>query len=129
MDASRTTRLQEALNNDPESQQASQFWNTNRKLDMGNSALLFRIQTGQVKEIERGYQDFDPLVRSDMQIHAPAGELDKFHERVPKPFYLDLWGATVHHGFKVGGDLETVYAYYPAIRRFFDVMREVTHNA
>ena len=129
MDVSRTTRLQEALNNDAEFQQASRFWNKNLKLDMGNSALLFRIQTGQVTEIERGYQDFDPLMRSDIQIHAPAGQWDKFLERVSKPFYLDLWGATVHHGVKVGGDLEKVYAYYPAIRRFFDVMREVTHNA
>ena len=128
MDASRTTRLQEALNNDAEFQQASRFWNTNLKLDMGNNALLFRIQTGQVTEIERGYQDFDLLVPSDIQIHAPAEQWDKFLQLVPKPFYLDLWGATVHHGFKVGGDLEKMYAYYPAVRRFFDVMREVTHN-
>ena len=112
MDASRSTGLQEALNYDPEFQQASQFGNMNLRLDMGNSALLIRIRNSQVTEIELGYQDFDLLVPSKIQIHAPAGQWNKFLERMRKPSYLDLCGAMFHHGFKMDGDLEKLYTYY-----------------
>jgi hypothetical protein len=44
-------------------------------------------------------------------------------ETVPQPFYQDLFGATVHHGFTLGGDIEDVGPYYPAIQRVIALMR------
>ena len=60
-------------------------------------------------------------------VSAPTSEWQQFLERVPKPFYVDLWGAMTHHGFKASGDMESLYAYYPAVRRLFDIMRALAN--
>ena len=42
---------------------------------------------------------------------------------MPKPFYQDLYAATIHHGFSVAGDTLDYCAYYPALRRLIELMR------
>ena len=124
--ASRIARLKEALNNDPEFLLTARMWNASVRLNMEKDALLVKIHDGKVIDIEAGHYDFDLLTPGDVFITAPYEDWQKFLAPVPKPFYVDLWGATIHHGFRITGDMETFYAYYPALRRFFDVMREVT---
>jgi hypothetical protein len=41
----------------------------------------------------------------------------------PPPFYHDLFGATVHHGFKIEGEMLDVNPYYAAIRRLIELLR------
>ena len=38
--------------------------------------------------------------------------------------YHDWFAASFHHEFTLGGDLESAYAYYYAIRRINAIMRE-----
>ena len=127
--AMRFNGLQEVVNADPEFRIAARFWNATVRLDMDGDALLLRIEKGQIAEVVTGAQVFAFLTPVNIIIVASAVEWQKFLEPIPKPFYVDLWGATAHHGFQVGGDMESMYAYYPAIRRLFDIMRTVTHRA
>lgn len=120
-------KLQEVANSDPEFRLAARFWNTALRLEMGAEALLLRIEKGQIAELLSGHQAFAFLTPVNIIVSAPTSDWQKFLERVPKPFYVDLWGTMTHHGFKVGGDMESLYAYYPAVRRLFDIMRALAH--
>lgn len=120
-------KLQEVANRDPEFRLAARFWNTALRLEMGNEALLLRIEKGQIAELLSGHQAFAFLTQVNIVVSAPTNDWQKFLERIPKPFYVDLWGAMTHHGFKVGGDMESLYAYYPAVRRLFDIMRTLAN--
>jgi hypothetical protein len=120
-------KLPAAANNDPEFRITARFWNSTLRLDMGDVPLLIRIEKGQITEVVSGEHAFSLLTPANIIISAPAAEWQKFLERIPKPFYVDLWGATAYHGFKVGGDMESFYAYYPAVRRLFDIMRALAH--
>jgi len=119
--------LQEAANGDPEFRLAARFWNTALRLEIGKEALLIHIEKGQISEIITGHQAFAFLTPVNIVVSASTDEWQKFFERIPKPFYVDLWGAVTHHGFKVGGDMESLYAYYPAVRRLFDIMRALAN--
>jgi len=121
------SKLQEAANGDPEFRLAARFWNTTLRLEMGEEALLIRVENGQIAEVLTGRQVFTFLTPVNIVVAAPPEDWRKFLERIPKPFYVDLWGATAHHGFKVGGDMESLYAYYPAVRRLFDIMRALVN--
>ena len=41
------------------------------------------------------------------------------------PFYLDYYSASVHHEVTLDGDPESLWAYYPAIRRTTDLFRAI----
>lgn len=120
-------KLQEAANGDPEFRLAARFWNTAMRLEMGEKALLLRIEKGRIAEVMTGHQALAFLTPVNLVVSAPTEDWQKFLERIPKPFYVDLWGAATHHGFKVGGDMENLYAYYPAVRRLFDIMRALAN--
>ena len=120
-------KLQEAANSDPEFRLAARFWNTALRLEMGKEALLLHIEKGQITEVVTGHQAFAFLTPVNIIVSAPTEDWQKFLERIPKPFYVDLWGAATHHGFKVGGNMESLYAYYPAVRRLFDIMRSLAN--
>lgn len=120
-------KLHEVANNDPEFRLAARFWNTALRLEMGDEALLLRIENGQIAEVLSGAQVFAFLTPVHLVVSAPASEWQKFLERIPKPFYVDLWSAMTHHGFKVGGDMESLYAYYPAVSRLFNIMRTLAN--
>ena len=42
----------------------------------------------------------------------------------PRPFFHDWFAASFHHPFEFGGDLESAYAYYYALRRIHAIMGE-----
>jgi hypothetical protein len=94
---------------------------------MGTDPLVIRLEKGQITEVASGHEAFGLLVPSDIVITAPVEDWKKFLERIPKPFYVDLFGATIYHGFRVGGDMASFYAYYPAVRRLFDIMRSLVN--
>jgi len=120
-------KLREVANNDPEFRLAARFWNTALRLEMGEEALLLRVENGQIAELLSGPQVFAFLTPVHIVVSASTSNWQRFLERIPKPFYVDLWGAMTHHGFKASGDMESLYAYYPAVRRLFDIMRALAN--
>ena len=129
MDITRFERLQTAANNDPEFRIAARFWDTVLRITMGDTAHLLYIRDGQMTAV----RPWDPMQQVwtswQVSITAPAEDWSKFLAPLPPPFYQDLWGATLHHGFTVEGDLASFYPYYPAMRRLFDLMRAVVREA
>ncbi|MBO0694156.1 MAG: hypothetical protein J2P58_14725, partial [Acidimicrobiaceae bacterium] len=58
-------------------------------------------------------------------IAAPASDWAQLLEKQPRPFFQDYHSATAHHGFRMDGDVETLWAYYAAVRRSADILRDV----
>ena len=116
-------RFLEAVRDDPEFKIAARFWDTLLKIEMGDKRCIFDIQQG---EITRVNLHPGPQAPWKIQIGAPEEDWRKFLEAVPEPFYHDLAAANAHHDFIYEGDIESFNAYYPAIRRMFEVMRECT---
>ncbi|MGE0822269.1 MAG: hypothetical protein AB7G75_05280 [Candidatus Binatia bacterium] len=115
--------LSEVANNDPEFRIAARFWNVNLRLEMGERSVLICIEHGHMTKVIANDPPFSLLSPANLVVSASTTEWQKFFAPIPKPFYVDLWGATTHHGFTVAGDMDSFYAYYPALRRLFDIMR------
>jgi hypothetical protein len=108
------------VNNDPEFLIAARFWDMSFKIEMGESRLILKIQDGKIAEVNRRPARDEPWA---FKISAPAEDWEKFLKPTPGPFYHDMYAASIHHGFVCEGDLESMYAYYPAVRRMFEIMR------
>jgi hypothetical protein len=80
-----------------------------------------RIENGKVDHFLRGTQGFEPY---SISIGGPLEVWKKMMVQLPRPFYHDWFAASFHHEFILGGDLESAYAYYYAIRRINAIMRE-----
>jgi hypothetical protein len=113
-------RFCELANHDPEFSIAARFWNSSLKLEMEDSTHILRIQDGKL-----AMDSTSPISEAcDIKISAPSEDWKKMLEPVPQPFYQDLFAATVYHDFSYDGDLELMFAYYPALRRMVEIMRE-----
>lgn len=108
------------LNQDPEFVIAARFWETSLKIEMGDRHCILQIQDGEVTGVNPRPGFYDPW---KIKIGAPEKDWQQFLKTVPRPFYHDLFAASIHHDFVCEGDLESFFAYYPAIRRMFEVMR------
>jgi hypothetical protein len=109
-----------SVNNDPEFLIAARFWDILFRIDMEEDTIILKIQDGKIADVNRRPARDDPWA---FKISAPAQEWEKFLKPIPTPFYHDIFAASIHHGFVCEGDLESMYAYYPAIRRMFEIMR------
>jgi hypothetical protein len=109
-----------SVNEDPEFLIAARYWDILFKIDMGENKLILKIQDGKVIDVNRRPARDDPWA---FKISATSQEWEEFLKPIPKPFYHDIYAASIHHGFVYEGDLESMYAYYPAIRRMFEIMR------
>ena len=61
--------------------------------------------------------------RATSTIAAAPAEWEKLLAPVPPPFYQDPFGASLHHPVSLGGDPETLFAYYGALRRVIEILR------
>jgi len=101
MDISRFDRLQDAANNDPEFRIAARFWNSALRFEMGEAVLHVRLVDGRISEVAPGRPAIELLTPSNICVAASAAEWQQLLQPIPKPFYVDLWSATAHHGFTV----------------------------
>jgi len=71
----------------------------------------------------------DPVVTPfdgfDIQLLGSEDHWSKLLAPIPPAFYQDFYPAMVHHGFRIEGDMEMIYAFLPAIRRLGDIFRTV----
>jgi len=64
-----------------------------------------------------------PVGPRDLEVTATPEQWAKLLAPVPEAFYQDVFGAASQHGVGFGGDVETMYAYYAALRRVLDILR------
>ena len=113
------------VNSDGEFARHARFWTATIRLGIGHRNVKLGIDNGAVDVIER----WPGGMGVDLAIQAPDADWDALLSAQPPPFYQDLYPASLHHGFDVVGSLTDYCAYYPAIRRLIDVMREVHAGA
>lgn len=114
-------RFCEMANNDPEFSIAARFWNSALRLEMGERSYILNIRDGTIDAVDLAPSSSESW---DIKIGGPAEDWKEILEPIPRPFYQDLFAATVYHGLYYDGDLELMFAYYPALRRMMEIMRE-----
>ena len=110
-----------AINEDPEFHLAARYWNGSFRLSLGPSeAYLFRVRDGAIVGVNCQPTVWDAF---DFEVSGPADGWAEIFARAPKPFYQDVASAIFRHGFTLGGDVESFFAYHAALRRVIDVIR------
>jgi hypothetical protein len=113
--------LVDAINSDPEFRLAARFWNGSFRLGMAaDEAYLFDVRDGRVTGINCAPTPFDAW---DFEVAGPRDGWAEILAGTPKPFYQDVASAVFRHGFTLGGDVESFFAYHAALRRVIEVMR------
>ena len=100
---------------------AARFWDGALHFDVGGARTALHFAPGKPPRLELAPAAPGPR---DVSISAVRGEWQRLLAALPAPFYQDVYGAALHHPVSIGGDVETLYAYYPAIRRVIELLRE-----
>jgi len=108
-------------NADAEFRLHSRFWNARLRLALGDKQWRVDVRDGALGTVEPWFGG----IAANLDVSAPLADWEAMLAAVPRPFYQDLQAATVHHGFRVAGDTRHYCAYYPALRRLIELMREV----
>lgn len=117
--------LMEGLNGDPEFRLAARYLNANVELRIGDDKpYILSILDGEVVKVAR---EVGHPGRSILRISAPTSDWVKLLQSTPEPFYLDFYSASVHHGFRLTGDMDVLWAYYPALRRMPELLRVIAN--
>ena len=115
--------LQARANDDGEFRIQARFWNAIVRFTCGQESTRIDMRDGKIAAIEPWFGN----MAGNLTVTASEDDWDALLAPIPKPFYQDLFAATVHHGFETAGDTKHYCAYYPAIRRLIELMREVKH--
>jgi hypothetical protein len=99
---------------------AARYWTVRLRLQIGATQLSIRLADGQVVNVTDVATGFDPY---DIVLSAPEQTWLEILQPVPRPFYQDFWSAAARHDFRLEGDLDSLCAYYGAVRRLCDLLR------
>jgi hypothetical protein len=116
-------RVIERANGDGEFRIAARFWRTRLRLDLGPESVRLAVEDGTIRAAE-------PCEREAACDVSVTGEGDCWERLLAAvPLWQDLFGA-VHRGdFAIAGnDPEGFFAYYPAVRRLLDLVREESRS-
>ena len=108
------------LDGDGEFRVAARHWTAVVRLDVGEMSRELRIEDGRVRSVTPAARD-SPC---DVFVSAPVEVWDRMLQPTPEPFYQDLFAASLHHGVQMNPDFLDFAAYYPALRRMLEVLRE-----
>ena len=113
-------KLPGRLDADGEFRVAARHWTAVVRLDVGDESRALRIDDGRPRSCEATTRD----APADVFVSAPMDVWSRMLEPVPRPFYQDLFPASLHHGVQMNPDFLDFAAYYPALRRMLEVLRE-----
>jgi hypothetical protein len=116
--------LMERANRDGEFSLLARFWNATIRMRIGTASYRLEVKNG----VLMGGDPWLGGIARDLSIEADEAEWHSLLAPVPRPFYQDLYAATIHHGFAVSGNSLNYCAYYPALRRLIELMREVRNG-
>jgi hypothetical protein len=110
----------DALNGDGEFALSARYLDGAMKLCFDDSALLLRFRDGRLA----GMGPAELFDAADVTITGPVASWREFLKPQPRPFFHDMFAALVREDFRWYGDSTTLFAYYGAFRRMFQLMRE-----
>ncbi len=105
-----------AANDDAEFRIAARFWTADLRLASGERAWVLRLRDGRIDAVAPGES------ASDAGVAAPSEVWREMLAPVPRPFFQDLYGASVHHGLRFDNP-DALWPYYPALRRLVELLR------
>ena len=117
-----TARVVAAANADGEFALQARLWNATITIANGADVIALTVAQGRVANAVAN------AAAAQVRISGPPSGWDEMLRPIPKPFYHDLRAAAAHHGFAIEGDLMHTAAYYPAIRRLIELLREVRNG-
>jgi hypothetical protein len=118
--------LRQALTSDPEfTLQTRHLTVAIRVVIEGEQSFTIIVCDGAVIEIDGVVTVFDSF---DVKLEGTREHWDKLLAIHPPAFYQDFMPAMLHHGFRIEGNMETIMAYYPAIRRLGDLLRALANG-
>jgi hypothetical protein len=115
--------LRRALNADGEFRLQARYWSGALQLQFGDDVHVLRLDEGEIVGV-----DATPLSGTEpceVIVSAPIADWLEFLQPVPRPLYHELYPAMWHHGFELKGDPDYLWAYYAALRRSGEVLREI----
>ncbi len=112
--------LAQRLEGDGEFRVAARHWTATVRLDVGNESHAIRLEDGRVQAVS----PCEGARACDVFVSAPREIWDQMLQPAPRPFFQDLLAAATHHGVALNADLLDIAAYYPALRRLLEILRE-----
>ena len=121
--------IMEILNADPEFRLHSRYWQGILEFGVDDRTYVFNLRNGKVISAnELSAQSGASRARDNVRISAPSATWAIFLQDPPPPFYQDYYCASLHYDFELSGDPETLWAYYPAIRRTHELLRDIARG-
>jgi hypothetical protein len=124
-DAGRAERLRERINQDGAFRQVSQDMTLNMALETDGAARLITFRDGTLTSIRPFVTITEPV---DLTISGDATFWRNLLSPVPPPRFQNLYASVRAQTCQVTGNAELYWAYFAALTRLFDVMRDVEHN-
>jgi hypothetical protein len=108
----------ELCRGDGEFRMAARYWTGSLRLANGDDVIELRLEDGAVSP--GGPCGDGP---GHIGLSGPADVWRQMLAPVPAPFFNDIMPAQAF-GLSHEGDTETMWQYYPAVRRVIELMRE-----
>ena len=118
-------KVKNGLNKDAEFELVARFWTVDIRFKVGDEFYFMVIRDGVVEDFYQGTTGLDAYT---INVGGPLQVWDKMMELPPQPFYHDWFAASFHHEFELGGDLQSAYAYYYALKRIHACMAQCVNT-
>ena len=125
MDANEAERFRVGINNDAEFKLVGRDMTVNMVIEVGGDQRLFKVREGEVRAIGRMVPMTDPV---DLYIKGAYEFWNNLLSPVPPPRFQNLYAAMHAGNCEIAGNSELYNAYFPAINRMINVMRELQNN-
>ena len=125
LNAGEAERLRKAVNNDPEFKLVGRYMNVSIVIEFGAEKRLFRVRDGDLHEISRVVPLIDPV---DICIRGKEEFWNKLLSPVPPARFQNLRAGAHAGNCEISGNGELYHAYFPAIQRMVNIMREMQNQ-
>jgi hypothetical protein len=124
-DAGTAARLREQINQDGAFRQVSRDMTLNMAIETDGAARMVTFRDGTLTSIKPFITVTEPV---DLTIRGDTTFWRNLLSPVPPPRFQNLYAAVRAETCQVSGNAELYWAYFAALTRLFDVMRDVENN-
>ena len=124
-DAGTAARLREQINQDGAFRQVSRDMTLNMAIETDDAARMVTFRDGTLTSIKPFITVTEPV---DLTIRGNTTFWRNLLSPVPPPRFQNLYAAVRAETCQVSGNAELYWAYFAALTRLFDVMRDVENN-
>ena len=125
LDADVAEYIRLGINNDPEFKLVAREMKVNLVFKVGSEQQTFRVREGEVRTILNIVSPPDPL---DVNIKGANEFWKNLLLPVPPPGFQNFYAAIRVGNCDISGNDELYNAYFPAINRMIDVIRELRND-